>query len=260
MSLDTCLLYVSSEHAVSRSDSRYRLTIPNTVFVDKCVKLVVHTITIENIFPNINKYRNTWEEKTGGTKSITIKNYTASELITAFNAASSEFVLSLNGDGKFVITSTTNTTIYTTGHRDLFDLLGFQDQVQTVGNVHPLAVNTTSLTANTVPNLGGEKLVFIRSNQLVDANLCHGGDGTLHDVMTCIPLSETNYGFSKSVRANDLFIDDVEYRDEKNINTIYFEILDSKFRPLDMPSNYHLRMVLKVFHKEHKPSLKEGGR
>lgn len=244
MSAESVLLYLSSEHAYTRSGSKFQFHVGNTIYVEKAVKIVPVSIHLANIFPNVNQYRNSWTEVTAHT--ITEKQYSSSELVTALNTESPKFTFSVDVNGFFVITCVGTETL-SSPTIDFFEMLGFQDQV-TAPN-YTLSV-TTSLTASTLPNLGGEKIVFFLCDELSPSNCVYAKDGSPYNVLSMISLHDVDYGHEGHFRGADVFVDDIEYKHHNNLDSFVIQLIDSKFRALPLPNNYHFRIVFKVFHED----------
>jgi hypothetical protein len=186
--------------------------------------------------------------------SITAAQYTITDLMTQLTASSTDCTFTVGSDGYVTITTTGTTYLYSPTI-DFFDMLGFQDQVAAPD--YTLTV-TTSLKATSLPNVGGEKVVFLACAELAPGNCVFGGDGTPYDILLPISFADTAFGYEACYRGADTEIEDVEYKFYNKIATLEFIIRDSKFRPLLLPKNYHFRMILKVFHKDYAKGFDRG--
>lgn len=246
---DSALLYLSTEHAKHRdaSTGKYTFNIGNTIYIEKSVRIVPTSITLPNIFPNVNAYRNTWSEPSGAVV-IPIGQYSTTTLATAATTASTDFTVTINADGYFDFACTgTNSVASLT--IDVFEMFGFQDQVQFLAGAYQLPV-TTNLTATSYPNLGGEKMILLSCDKIGSSNLIFGADGTPYDIFANVSFHDVDYGYTAQFKAADSTLEDIVYKHHNNLDTMMVEILDSKMRHLVMPSNYHLRMIFKVFHQD----------
>lgn len=248
MPVDSALFYLSTEHASRRSGGRFEFNIANAMYVNKVVKLVPQSITLPNIFPNVSVYNNSWTEPSGFI-SVSPAQYSALGISTQFTLDSTDFTFTLVG-GFFQI-ACVGTLAMTSPTIDVFSLLGFQDQVTLAGGIYTLSVPTT-LTASSLPNAGGEKLVFIVSSKMAPGNCVFGADGKLYDILTTLSLHNIDYGLEGHFRTGDVIAEDIDYKHTNQLDSFVVALLDSQFRPLDLPTNYHLRMMFKVFHGENK--------
>lgn len=250
---DTALVYFSTEQLTNRTvgKTEFQFGINNSVYLKNVRKIVPQSISLPNIFPNVNSHRNSWVEPSSGTpKVLDAKQYTTSTLVTALNSKSTDFTFSVDANGYFNIACTGTKSMDTSANtypKEIFEMLGFQDDLESNGTELSIP---TSIVASNLPNLGGEKKVFISSAKLAQANCIHGGDDTPYDILTVISFHDVGFGFEANYRAEDMIVGDVEYDFANQLDKIHVTLLDSKFRPLYLPTNYHLRMVLKIFHMD----------
>lgn len=251
--MDSKAYYVSSHNAVrDAATATFVVNVQNAIYVNKAVKVCPMSVTLPNIFPNVTKYNNTFSESDGGptpvTRTIPIGQYTLTELVTAFNAASTRFTMAVSAAGM------TTMTAGTPGDRlqaniDFIHLFGLQGWVAPSSST--IYESQTDNHTSVVPvNIGGEKLVHLICNQLASAHCIHAVDGTPYDVVAHISLHDVPYGFDAHWRASDVVIDNVAYKDHVNLDTLRIQLLDHQFRPLTFPDNYHVRMMLKIFHQD----------
>jgi hypothetical protein len=243
----TNLCFLSTEH-ITRTvgQETFEFNIAEADKSDDIHRIVPVAISLPNIFENVNSFRNKFVDS-GGTRTIPVNQYTTTTLATALSAASVDFNMTVNSDGKFVLTCTGTKTMNTTANdtpNELFELLGFQDDLLSEGILEV----TTSQIASKLPNLGGEKLVFIRAPELAAGNMINGDDRNSSDILTQISFHDVGFGFEGHVKAADMMVDDVEYKVPQSFSMLRVEILDSKFRRLTLPNNYHLRLILKFIH------------
>lgn len=252
-------LYLSTEHAAYRNDEEgiFGFNIPNSMYVDKAVKIVPMSVTVPNIFPNVNKYKNTWTLVGTGELSIPVKQYSASTLVAALSATSNLVFWNVSPDGYFQIAGVNQTL--TSPTIDFFAMLGFASQVTYSNGVYSLSW-TNTLTASDLPNLGGEKIIFIHIDKMGGGNMVNGEDGTLHDLVAHVSLHDVDFGMEGHWRSNDILIDDIEYRHYNKLDSLVVDIRDSRNRRLKLPANYHLRMMFKIFHRDSAwPKMPRGG-
>ncbi len=258
---DSKLLYVSTRDAHTRSSdgSTYTINMPNAHSINKTVSLVPMSVTLDNMFTNVNGYNNEIVFYTspvapiGTVHSVTVDQYSNTELATAWNTlygALAGLTFTLTGT-KFEFGSCGGQ--YITAPLDHWRLLGFQDQVvKVIDDTYSLTLpGSGTLTASTHPNLGGEKLVNIVVDEMGHSNCVHSKDGMAHDVIAHISFADTAYGNSATWRAGDTETHSIEFKNHKNMNNLVVEIRDHHLRPINLPSNYHLKMYFKVYHRDY---------
>ena len=134
-------------------------------------------------------------------------------------------------------------------------MLGFNTHTRPVGTttraILPLYQSTIYNLINnallTDPyNLSGENYVYVAIKDMCEGNLV-SSDGSQYNILAVVDLSETPYGTYRGFEASDLKVDDVSFLDNINIQTANIMILDSRFRPLYVPLNNHITIILKAF-------------
>lgn len=250
-----CLLYLNTDHAKNRdsANGRYTFNMGNCLFTNKAVRVVPSFTSVPNIFPNINAYRNSWTEPSGN-RVIAVGQYSSSGLITALNATSVDFVFAVNAAG-FVTVTCTGTKVLTTSY-EFLAVLGLQDAGVLTGlsrlvDGDPICNLTVVAThTGTSPiNIGGEKIAVIACGKMAHSNAIFANDGKPYDILSTVSFATTVYG-QTATTDGDSDLHDVKYKYYNNLDTLVFELLDGKLRPLIMPSNYNVHMVIKIFHRD----------
>jgi len=258
MSIDnSALLYLSSEHSVLThpEQGRWEFNIGNTVYMDKVVRIVPTTILVPNIFPNVNIYNNkfsiTDDLDVTTNYEMEVGQYTLDELVVALNAAVNDINITWETiDSKVNLLLDGSGTIHTDGpYTDFFDLIGWTSIANAVDGGHAVSTAGQVLGPDVV-NIGGEKLVFLTCDKIAPSNAIHGLDGTAWDIFGVVSFHDAEYGQTAEHRAADVRVDDVEFKGQTNLDTLVIEIKDSKMRALPFPSNYHIRVVFKVYHRD----------
>lgn len=259
---DSVLLYLNSHHALRDGLGRYVFNIPNSLYVEKAVKISPISASVTNIFPNVSQYKNKWLSWRGGApilESVSIGQYTLSTFVTQFNLATTLLVLSYNATTeRFTLTGT---DILLSETKDLFELLGFQDQVvaSVLVSDQPWELNVAvSLTATSPPNFGGEKMVHLMCDKIGHTNMIYAKDGTPYDMFASISFHDVDYGQTGQFRSAEVMQDDINYKYDNNLDTLVVDLYDSKLRTLVLPSNYEVHMVFKVFHRDNERSVQRN--
>ena len=253
--MSSALFFVSTEHATHRvaDKARFTVNVGNSIFIDKAVRIVPFSISLPHVFPNVNSYRNFWIEVGGSSFAeyeIPVGQYTLTELIAALNATATDITWAVAVDGRVTLQSAggLDQIFEIAAYEDWFEMLGF---TQAVGDV--LIVDGTNLmTADSLPYMGGEQIVFISCDKLAPANMIHAKDGTPYDIVASASLHDTEYGQVYHNRSDDTKLGDIEYQSHNQFDTMIIELFDSRMRLLAFPSNQHLHMTFKVYHMDNR--------
>ena len=145
--------------------------------------------------------------------------------------------------------------VFMRAEAETFDVLGFGTHTRPVGTttraVLPLYQSTiynfqsTSLLTDPY-NLMGEPYVYVAIKDICEGNLV-SSDGSQYNILAVLNLGDTPYGTYRGFEATDLRVDDVSFLDNINIHTADIMILDNRFRPLYVPLNHHITVILKAF-------------
>ena len=255
-------VFVSGVHASSKSEDgeTFTVTMGNSIGVTHASGLTVSQVTIPHVFPNINKYRQTWHFD-GIDYVIPIAQYTAAELVTelntqlvgtgivhAFNAATNIWTIT-NNAGHDIDASLTSEQWDFLGYNWRDDAAVLQTSGPNEGRYDFTIPDTATLTAQHVPNMAGEMFVNIACRQLAHSNLVHGGDGIQYDIMCPVPLSNIEY-----LGVQSFIVPHAEYASVNFANaiamdqTLEFHVLDSRMRRLSVPLNHHVEVFFCAHH------------
>lgn len=248
---ESSLLYLSTEHA-TRAGKDMSVTINNSTAPTKVVQIVPVTLTIPNIFPNVNEYRNSFFIDNRPV-SIPAGQYDVTSLATALTTASLTLTFTHNGaafemENTSGVPSTVNSPT-----SDIFDMLGFHELVQppTAGfDFYYIPIANGATVVGSSPNLGGEKMVFLMSQKLAHGNLTFGADSTDYNVVAHLCFHNVDYGQTGIFEVNEASAHSIDFLHHNNLDRIELAVFDSKFRKLQLPINYHLRMVLRLYHRD----------
>lgn len=254
---DTSSFYVSTRDATSRSanGSKYVINLGNTINVTKATTIVPVSMTIDNIFNNVNGYNNTFTfvSPSSALQTVQEDQYTNTTLAAALQALytpiSAALTMTINANSRFEFGACSGEII--SAPLDHWRTLGFQDQVVLSGSEYRLTLpGSGTLAGATLPNLGGEKLINVAIDEMGPSNMIHSKDGIPHDVVAHISFHDVVFGATAHWRSQHQENDKIKLRGGNQLNNLVIEILDHDLRPLNMPSNYHCRIYFKVFHKD----------
>jgi hypothetical protein len=205
-------------------------------------------IHVPNVFYNVGTSVNQWIDTNGGAASVTPAQYTVTDYITAFNAASATITLTQDPvDGRLVATPTIIGDWVMSV--DMVNLLGYTSNAVILGDVATVTFPTLDpIQALSIPNFGGVKTVLVHCDKMAPGNMVHAKTGQPHDIAAFVSFHNINYGQIGHFSAVDHVMGDIIYKDTNQLDTMTIEITDGDLRPLTLPINYNIEMIFKVFH------------
>jgi len=286
----SCLVNCCSHHAVEVSNEygngHFKCTFNNVNKLTHAIKVLPHTISLPHIFPNINQYNSSIRIRFQNADpefvdwQIPHGFYTAEKLVELIN---NKFIEEFNTRdpltddflGPFFINPETNMinlknvkpfgrSCNILGQLEFFQMLGLHEFARenntgvTADPAYPYKIQWMSDQLSIfkargdyqLPNFGGEKLVHI----IVRGGAAQGnmvaGSSQEHNVLATVPLHDVEYGQYIHSKAVDLYVDDIDYQSITNLQTIELQVVDHRFRPLPIPTNYVVSANLKVYHKD----------
>jgi hypothetical protein len=254
-------------------NGKFSVHFGNSFGITKTVKVVPSSVSIPNVFPNIRREWTGWSNdlEITASGSFLSKFYDIDEFITALSVIKTE-----GGDPIFVLDTpsgkiTTNggldlITYNITMHPRVWIVMGWGDIVlaQSGNTSEEQATWTWTGTTTDVPstyfqlllpNLAGEQIIHLSFGGHARANMVaslggQGGTGSIKDVMLTVPIADTPYGGLHTRQTSDMWIDDIDFRQETNMADVVVEILDDRFNPLYIPTNHHVSISFKVYHAD----------
>lgn len=281
----SCLVAYSSSDAVYSSNvygnGDFKCVINNATNITHAIKVSPNRVVVPNIFPNVGPYVSVGFEFAGTVIPIQLTHgfYSATEFCQMFNAVwQATRAAIMLGDPTFsadmaltvVQSGTSNQSISLTktgtdngplhASVDFWELIGFQSIVSHVpGNtdvnsqIRILDVPETLIWPRTPPHFGGESVVHIDMGEAAPANMVSSSrQGEHRNIMISVPLTKTAYGEYTCYKSADTATDDVDFDGNINLHNVEVKLRDSKMRQLTVPSNYHVLVILKVFHTDEK--------
>jgi len=258
---DSCLLYVSSHHATAAdyAAGKFSFNIPNSMFVDSVARLAPVSATVPNMFENINTrlQNHTFTSQLGvdpiDIAVIPLQQYNLTDYLAALTAVAPNFTFTVETNGHVSINETGDDDPVVSGTIEFWHTLGFDESQLTNagGSQWQLQlINLSTITANNLPNLGGDKMLWIAIDHGAHGNVTSAFDGMQYDGLIPVDLTTTDYGQSANFICPHLDIFNVEFKYSNALKTFDVELLDYKFRALPLPANYSFQLVLKIFHME----------
>ena len=125
-------------------------------------------------------------------------------------------------------------------------LMGFGGKVNTPESVEYISGGRKRFIIPMYILAPREPYVYVAIKDMCEGNLV-SSDGSQYNILAVVELTNTPYGSYRGFDATDLKVDDVSFLDNINIHTADIMILDKRFRPLYVPLNHHVAIVLKAF-------------
>ena len=129
--------------------------------------------------------------------------------------------------------------------------MGWEGQVNNGGytNLTEIFQGTGAFVGKSMINFGGEKIVHVSMKEVAAGNMVCS-DGTERNVVCSIPLHDVEYGQYACLSANDVYVEDVDYRSHTNLAKVRVQILDKNFNVLKIQKNYPVIVIMKIYHRD----------
>jgi hypothetical protein len=272
--LHSTLYEISSSHSKEtdrrHDNGKFKCSVHNASKITQAIKMVPLHAWVPNINGNVNRHTETvlLVDPVAGTLTQTVNIsrgfYSTAEYITLLNTAFAgniEFAVSTTDRDRITIKQIAVGNMGLVASVDWFDMMGFTSYGNTIINDPPfftsitfndplqmVLVNGVTFTGTTPPNFGGDQVVHV---EIIRGSL-HGNmlstDNIKRDILLSVSLHDVPYGTYKHAQANDLFVDEYTFPNETDLSELEITLLDKKYRPMDIPLNYDVRLILKVFH------------
>jgi len=249
---DSVLCHVSTQHGARSADgATYQVGVGSNVLYGKTIsRLTPVQIYCPNIFPNVKTKYTTFsleDDQGGGDVQLVIPagQYSVTTLITAVNTQlGADVTLAVNSQG--FITATNNHAVFVYTLHVTNDNLG-----HVVGQTVDLVIQPlTTETMPQPPNLGGERMVHLKSEKLGHSNMLSSKSGNPEDVVFSVPLHNVEYGGMGCWQPGDHILGDQDFKWDLHIDQFSITLLDADLEPLPLPINYNVEMVFKVYHAD----------
>ena len=178
--------------------------------------------------------------------SIPSNWYTADTLTATWNAlvpVVNGFVPTLSVEnGKFVLTAAFDLTISLS--ESMRKVLGIIPSSITFN----LSEGRGSYVGDYFPNLSGPQQVFVLSSELGTGNMVKSSDGKTENCLAVVPLAGASFGSIVKYAPDDIWLHDVDLRRATHLSKIGIRLVDDNMNTLELPFNFDLNMVLKLYH------------
>lgn len=248
---DSVLCHVSTQHGTRSLDgASYDLTIGGNVLYGKTIsRLYPVQIYCPNVFPNVKVGLNTANlgNNGGGSLPFTISTaqYSITELVQALNnLALPDITWAVNSTGYITIenTSAVNVSNFYFTNSNLGKIVGAVEQTDVAA--------LTTVTLPFLPNLGGERLIHIKSEKLGHSNMLTSKGQPPEDIVFTIPLHNVAYGGMGCWQPGDHVLGSSDFKWDVHISTLTITLLDADLNPISLPANYNVELIFKVHHND----------
>jgi len=204
-------------------------------------KVTLSTVIFNNNHYNINPSNNVLKYKLASVyKTITVPSgfYTTTTLVAVLTSL--EAAIGITQD------SITGKLIFTNADFQFFSEA--DDAISTlsphIGIMTTSPPNSTTVTADTIPDLNGLDMIFIKSSKLAQGNLIDS-DGDNHNYLASIPVTAT-FGTNNVYHETHVSeVSGITYKAPKNLSTVDIELLDHRHRPVYLQSD--IIIILKIY-------------
>jgi hypothetical protein len=237
------LIRISSHHRqAGQSHSKFTVHMGTELQeIHKIKKITLSTVIFNNNHYNINPSNNTFVYKIGVTeKSMTITPgiYNTTTLVAAIIVAEPAFAITQSvPEAKLIFTNAD------------FQVFSVDDRPASTMSPHlgihtTSPVNSTTFTVDSIPELNGLDMVFIKSSKLSQGNLIDS-DTTNHNYLSAIPVVAP-FGTNSVYHETHISeVSGITYRKPINLSSIDIEMVDHNHKPVYLQGE--LIIVLKIY-------------
>lgn len=243
------------QQAPDENNGDFRVSF-NDSDLNKVKQVIVQSVSIPNVFPNIEGQRLAiaWEGLGGAPTGSAILDiptgfYTTNELLASLKTFIETAIVATAGTVDFTQDPVTSLITFTTTNLD--DLTFISEIDNPLSSLAPFlgiiqTVNGASGTFQAPPALYGERMVYVHS-QDVALGKTRLSNGRPVSGFVSIP-NDVQYGQVLSYRNFGDHNDVIVYQNEKDLTNIAIKIRSETGKVLTIPPNHHVTIVLKVFY------------
>ena len=271
--MKSSLVEFSSRRNVQESkygNGQFTCVINNANRIDQATRILAHRIIVPNCFDNVRGHtfsivNSSMEEQFQFTVPdmwakiddyVVFWNGLYAQAAAAagftgglFIAHSSNYVkLFIDGDGSWLHGYFLKST------SDVFDTLGWNTHTISAGGdkrilslFQNVVYNQTANFKTDLMDFAGEQLVYIAIREMCEGNLV-ASDGQQYNILAVCTLTDTPHGAYRGFEASDVRVDDIDFIEDINIQSATVTVLDAGFKPLFIPKNHHVTVILKTFY------------
>jgi hypothetical protein len=266
------ILHISTAHHQTKlGTNRWLFNMGNNTNHGKNVARLTPThALVPNVFPNVKAPYNTYSlsgDPFAIALTITIPPgfYSATDLVTVMNALNTAALVPglvfsyipltgvqnaftlVNNEAIAYRVSVGGTVANPDSTQALARYLGIPPNEPIVGsNEVELAVAQTITFGE--PNLGGERMVHLKSEKLGHSNAMMTADATTQDVMLSIPLHDTPYGGVARYTGESVEASKLEAAFDVQLDKVDLSLWDTDLNPLELPDNHHIELQFRMVH------------
>lgn len=255
---DAILHLSTAHHQTKIGTNRWLFNMGNNTNHGKNVARLTPThALVPNIFPNVKAPYNTFTVSgdpfaVAVTFTIPPGFYSATDLVTVLNAliplALVFAYIPLTGvQNAFTLVNNEAIAYRVSVDGALGRYLGIPPNEPIVG------VNEVELApAQTItfgePNLGGERMVHLKSEKLGHSNAMMTADQTTQDVMLSVPLHDTPYGGVARYTGETTEASQLQAAFDVQLDKVDLSLWDTDLNPLELPDNHHIELQFRMIH------------
>lgn len=235
------ILRISNIHSVNENDtnSNFTVNLNRMTETNNIIRCVCKSVSFQNNAYNINSLNNRLDftaTNAGGSPSIasfiTVPEgfYTVNELMAIMEVLINIELVPVSGTVTFALEPYTYLMSYATNGLDgIRFLTEATDNNSTLSSTIGLLDSPTEVTTlifQEVPQLTGLEQVYIHSTTIAEGNLVDG-DVENHDILAEVPINVA-FGARVFYESMDDELDSINYKSERNYNTITIQLRDVK--------------------------------
>lgn len=234
--------------------TRFTCHLDNTLDLSDVKRIVLKSVNIMNLFPNIGPQNNKFYFTVGGAPyvaEIPVGTYEAASFLTNLVAAitvtgATTCIGASYNATSFRVTLTCTDAFAALSVQDILTQYGVHDSLNFKVGVHPFTTSpeATSETYDGTIQLSGVTHIHVESQALASA---HSADSTGHvrNVIAIVPI-DSEFGAMQYWHPSNHMMAMVDYAGDRAINTIDISITDHVGNVLSLPSNAEVTIELMV--------------
>lgn len=236
--------------------STFKCSLPNPPDMHYNRKAIPISLSIPNVFDNIDAYNNTllvaFNNLGQTTVTITAGHYTVAQLTATLAAAFNAYLQTKGLNQNVAVAQNSNTskieitspdyTFQVQSSTPLANLLGITSTLQGGGNA-------TAVPAQITPNVNTKPIILVHST-MSENNSLHFNGKESH-LLAVADFSQTQRGAVKTFAATDLHQWEVDYTSHQDLRTWTFQLTDAALNPVFLPVNCRIDVVLKMISTNH---------
>ena len=242
----------------SASPSNFKVDINNNSEIQQTLEMYIHSITIPNVFYNIDTHNNslTFQARSLGgattiqpTITITPGFYSTAQLLIALKTEMDLALVPVAGTIDFTQDANTNLISFTTTNLDgvgLFPSLDSTTIGDPIGLLTDIASYATSGTFDVMPALQGETMLYLHSKDLMPSKT-QLTDGLSVSSFASIPVSVPFLGIQQYTPST-LETNKIIMNTQTDVSSLNIRLRAQDGRILTLGANQEMIIIFKVYH------------